>query len=193
MACEAPHPSGALDEVAHFDRSGQHPSGDDVTDGGAGFVGVSESGEERANALGALDDAKGDLGGNAERPVVESLVRRGVFVEVWYEGKSASAELPWAADYGRNLDFRTLYNWSTARFQNNHALPALYTAHAPVVGDLIKRGRNDGREVLLVKYPNVPQSVLHLVSADGERWYEHVDHGVLERYVPLIHGAIEWE
>ena len=33
----------------------------------AGFVGVSESGEERANALGALDDAKDDLGGNAER------------------------------------------------------------------------------------------------------------------------------
>ena len=50
-----------------IDRSGQHPSGDDVTDCGAGFVGVSESGEERANALGALDDAKGDLGGNAER------------------------------------------------------------------------------------------------------------------------------
>ena len=83
MACEAPHPSGALDEIAHFARSGQHPSGDDVTDCGAGFVGVSESGEERANALGALDDAKGDLGGNAERAfraneTASQVVARGV-------------------------------------------------------------------------------------------------------------------
>ena len=66
-----------------IDRSGQHPSGDDVTDCGAGFVGVSENGEERANALGALDDAKGDLGGNAERAfraneTASQVVERGV-------------------------------------------------------------------------------------------------------------------
>src|SRR5262249_21955989 len=51
------------------------------------------------------------------RPVVESLVRAGVFVEVWYEPRSAARELPGAADYGRKLDFSALYRWSDYSFQ----------------------------------------------------------------------------
>lgn len=126
------------------------------------------------------------------RPVVESLVRRGVFVEVWYEPRSASAELPGAADYGRRLDFHTLYQWSTTYFQVNHPRPKFLTGHAPVEGNLIKRGKFNGKPVLLIK-PDTPDFVLKIETADGVRWHEHKDPGVIERYAELIHGRIEWE
>jgi hypothetical protein len=127
------------------------------------------------------------------RPVVESLVRRRVFVEVWYEATSASAELPGAADYGRSLRFHDLYHWGTEYFKVHHPLPKFSTDHAPVTGELIKRGLHNGRKVELIKYPDASGSVLRLESSDGVRWYEHAEHGVLERYVSLIHGSIDWE
>src|SRR5216684_2723392 len=43
------------------------------------------------------------------RPIVEALVRHGVFVEVWYHRSSIARELPGAADFGREIRFRQLY------------------------------------------------------------------------------------
>ncbi len=59
---------GGLDGevVHHFDGGGKHAGSDDAADGGTGFVGGRECGEESANALGALHDAESDFGGNAE-------------------------------------------------------------------------------------------------------------------------------
>ena len=59
---------GGLDgeRVHHFDGGGKHAGGDDAADGGAGFVGVGESGEESLHAFGALDDAENHFGGDAE-------------------------------------------------------------------------------------------------------------------------------
>ena len=60
---------GGLDgeRVHHFDGGGEHARGDDAADGGAGFVGVREGGEERLHAFGALDDAQDHFCGDAER------------------------------------------------------------------------------------------------------------------------------
>jgi uncharacterized LabA/DUF88 family protein len=128
------------------------------------------------------------------RPVVESLVRRGVFVEVWYEASSASVDLPGAADYGRRLSFHDLYNWTSALFQANHQLPIFSSEHAPIAGGaLVKRGRHDGREVLLVRNAGAPGAILRLDTIDGVRWYEHDNPDVLERFVPLVHGPIDWQ
>lgn len=126
------------------------------------------------------------------RPAVENLVRRGVFVEVWYELKSASAELPGAADYGMKLNFHPLYDWSTAHFKARHPLPTVSTKDERVEGKLIKEGLCDGRRVLLIGV-DASQSVLRLEGSDHPRLYHHADHGVLERYVPLIHGTIDWK
>lgn len=52
--------------VHHFHGGGEHAGGDDVTDGGARFVGTGKCGEERAHAFGALEDAKNNFGGDAE-------------------------------------------------------------------------------------------------------------------------------
>ena len=59
---------GGLDgeRVHHFDGGGEHACGDDAADGGAGFVGAGEGGEEGLHAFGALDDAENHFGGDAE-------------------------------------------------------------------------------------------------------------------------------
>jgi uncharacterized LabA/DUF88 family protein len=127
------------------------------------------------------------------RPVVESLVRRGAFVEVWYEAKSASSELPGAADYGQKLDFRILYRWSAPSFQSHHPLPSLYNDHPPVDGHLITQGIQDGRKAVVIRDRNNPKAVLILETLNGTRWLEHSDPGVLQRYAPMIFGHIDWQ
>ncbi len=121
------------------------------------------------------------------------VVRRGVFVEVWYEPTSASAELPGAADYGMKLNFHPLYDWSTDHFKAHHPLPTVSTEHATVKVKPIKQGLQNGRDVLLGENLDSSGAILRIESLDGVRWYEHADPGVLERYVPLIHGAIDWK
>ena len=55
------------ERVHHLDGGGEHACSDDAADGGAGFVGIGESGEERLHAFGALDDAENHFCGDAER------------------------------------------------------------------------------------------------------------------------------
>src|SRR5258708_30770666 len=47
------------------------------------------------------------------RRIVEALVRNGVFVEIWYRRTSIAPDLPGAADFGQEIRFRRLYEWST--------------------------------------------------------------------------------
>jgi uncharacterized LabA/DUF88 family protein len=46
------------------------------------------------------------------RPVVDALVRHGVFVDVWYHRNSFSQELPGAADFGHELRLNQLHSWN---------------------------------------------------------------------------------
>ena len=58
------------------------------------------------------------------RPIVEALVRHGVFVpEVWYRRTSIAAELPGAADFGHEMRFRQVYSLSTESFQRKNRIP----------------------------------------------------------------------
>jgi hypothetical protein len=50
------------------------------------------------------------------RPVVEALVRSGVFVEVWYDVHSMAKELPLAADFGVAIHWNQLYRWNAPEF-----------------------------------------------------------------------------
>src|SRR5580692_1435144 len=59
---------GGLDgeRVHHFDGGGEHARGNDAADGGTGFVGIGERGEEGLHAFGALDDAENHFCGDTE-------------------------------------------------------------------------------------------------------------------------------
>lgn len=126
------------------------------------------------------------------RPVVEALVRAGVFVEVWYEKNTAAKELYWAADLGQPLDWHTIYNWSEPAFCSAHTPPRLNWAHEPVTGVLVRSGTYEGRPVQLLKPPNTAAFTLRVERADGVLWAEHEDQQVLERYFSTVYGAIDW-
>jgi uncharacterized LabA/DUF88 family protein len=129
------------------------------------------------------------------RPVVESLVRAGVFVEVWYEASSAARELPGAADFGRKLGFSVLYRWSSPSFLSSHEVPQSSRAFPFAGGGLVARtGSCDGRKVQLIQVSGHPEKVLHIERADGVHYFKHPDAGVLERYLHAVFGwVIDWD
>jgi uncharacterized LabA/DUF88 family protein len=127
------------------------------------------------------------------RPVVEALVRRGVFVEVWYDPKSIAAELPGAADFGRRLTLRELYGWNSGLYQNEHTLPHETPAVAVNVHGIVRAGRLNDRQVLLFKELNDPGFVLQIDTPQGLHTYRHPHQVVLERYSQAVYGSIDWE
>jgi uncharacterized LabA/DUF88 family protein len=117
------------------------------------------------------------------RPIVEALVRRGVFVEVWYEKKSGARELPGAADFGRQLAFTTLYRLSTQDFQTRCQLPHTDTAHEPWIYPVVlSRCSYNGRETILYQDTHRMTFPLRSVRSNGIWWFDHADPKVLERY-----------
>jgi uncharacterized LabA/DUF88 family protein len=127
------------------------------------------------------------------RPIVEALVRRGVFIEIWYEQKSLAQELKWAGDFGRQLGFLDFYRMSTASFTSRNSLPRFDRAHAPVSATSVRVGSFEGRDVRLFSDVNGRDFILRLERPDGVWWYDYTDPGVLERYFSVTVGPIEWK
>ncbi len=85
------------------------------------------------------------------RPVVEALVRHGVFVDVWYHPNSFAPELPGAADFGHKIRFRQLYTWNKEAFQRAHRIPDEEQRGGMRWGQLMKTGSIAGCPVELYK------------------------------------------
>jgi uncharacterized LabA/DUF88 family protein len=126
------------------------------------------------------------------RPVVEALVRGGIFVAVWYEKTTAAKELYWAADLGQPLDWHSIYNWSDYSFRLTHPLPRTSSEHPTYAGVLIRSGKFEGRPAQIIRPANQPFT-LSVEQSDGVLWMEHDDPEVLARYFSLVHGPIEWQ
>lgn len=127
------------------------------------------------------------------RPVVETLVRSGVFVYVWYEKRSAAKELHLASDFGSEISWHGLYNWNTEDFRRVHHPPTHTMAHGPVTGSHFSQsGMYKGRPVALLKSIPVDPFILRVEMSDGVHWFEHSDQQVLDRYFSMLHGPIQW-
>jgi len=129
------------------------------------------------------------------RPIVDALVRRGVFVEIWYEQKSGAKELWWAADFGRELNFRSLYALNTNSFQSRNRLPRSQETHDAFINiTLDRRGLSkEGREVHLMQDSGRGEFALSVTAPGTMYWFMHDDRGVLERYFEIVFGPIDWQ
>src|SRR5208282_399254 len=88
------------------------------------------------------------------RPIVEALIRAGVFVEIWYENESAAKELFGAADFGRELTFQDFYSMSDEKFTRENPLPERASGVAPdlMLARPLKSGEaSNGNQVYLFK------------------------------------------
>jgi len=128
------------------------------------------------------------------RPVVETLVRSGVFVEVWYEKRTGAKELPGAADFGTEITWETLYRWNTESFKSIHRQPAHKREHQPILHEVyVASGKCQDQNAELIKAPGRGPFILHVERPDGVHWFEHDDRQILERYIAMLYGAIQWK
>jgi NYN domain len=126
------------------------------------------------------------------RPVVEALVRSGVFVNVWYEKRSAAKDLPAAADFGQELNWQSLYNWNTKAFHSAYQPPAVTRADSRIMAMHVALGECEGRRVELMKLSDRGPFVLQADRPDGVWSLQHVDRQVLERFFSVKYGSVTW-
>jgi uncharacterized LabA/DUF88 family protein len=129
------------------------------------------------------------------RPIIEALVRLGVFVEVWYEKKSASQDLYHAADYAQEFLWIQLYNWGNTKFKSENLLPRQDVAHGPVYeATLLHSGLIDKTyEVQVMREKGDATNILRFDRHGGTLWMEHEDQDVLERFFSTMWGPVEWK
>lgn len=128
------------------------------------------------------------------RPVVEALVRGGVFVEVWYDKNSRAAELPLAADFGAEISWHTLYKYNTEAFCESHKPPRHLQGGAeelPIL-NVLARGSFEGGPAKIVDYPSRYSKILSVELTSGVLWFEHSDEKVLKGYFARLYGPVEW-
>jgi hypothetical protein len=127
------------------------------------------------------------------RPLVEAVVQTGVFVELWYEKASTNENLHWAADQGRPIVWRNLYDWNSDAFRIAHPLPQVSGARNDyLTSPQIAYGTCAGRSVELLRLSANGPFVLHAALPDGNQSMKHAERQVLERYFKMMHGPINW-
>jgi uncharacterized LabA/DUF88 family protein len=131
------------------------------------------------------------------RPIVEALVRRGVFVQVWYHASSIAQELPYAADFGRKVQFRQIYSWNTEAFRDAHQIPSDDARNGHRAGELQKTGFIGPYPGELYKIP-LNEFTMRFDLWVGEdrvgcRYLWDTDLNLLERYAAIQYGPIVWD
>jgi uncharacterized LabA/DUF88 family protein len=127
------------------------------------------------------------------RPVVEALVRGGVFVEIWYEKASTALALPQAADFGVPIHWHQFYRWNSEAFRRKFQAPTqVGGSPIPANSDVQARGTFEGRPVHLIKLYGNPSLALCVERPHGLERYLHNDANVLSAYFCELHGPIQW-
>jgi len=131
-------------------------------------------------------------------PLVDSLVRLGIVVRVYYEKRSAARELYAAADVGQPITLTTLYSWSEASFRAKHPLPDRQVNAGPPPNlqagyQLVKQGHLNGESIQLWKEKGSDCHLLFLPSYQGvSLQVSDSDRSRLERFVEIEYGSIDW-
>ncbi|CAN7467472.1 NYN domain-containing protein [Variovorax sp. LjRoot175] len=131
-------------------------------------------------------------------PLIEQVVREGMYVQLWYHPSSISRDLKNAADSANVLDLYTLYGYMDGAFQSKHPLPHIF--RNPNAG---MRGANptfcakkDGAVIaMLFQHPEAGWWEIIGTAHDVNVTYEHMtfaDLDFLKRVFEHLRGPVEW-
>lgn len=127
-------------------------------------------------------------------PLVDSLVRSGTWVEIFYDKRSFAQRLLDAADKAIPLEFHTYYGLCDKQFAQMHPLPTLRRGRAydPMADGyrLEREGTCNGQAVGHYARPN--ENMLYMPEGADAHVMSHVDPVVLENYFGLRFGPITW-
>jgi len=130
------------------------------------------------------------------KPLVDALVRDGMFVELWHDPVSASRELIYAADSRRRMDVYNVHSFLSRQFQTDNPLPLRSGRHGKDVehAALINTGTGENGEVELYQR-NGEYIVLH-PDENNVGHYLHIkwhDVDALKRIYESAYGNVQWE
>jgi uncharacterized LabA/DUF88 family protein len=77
------------------------------------------------------------------RPLIDAVVRDGMYVTLWYASNSIAKDLKDTADSTKELDLYTLHGFLTQEFRERHPLPLRVGRNERVTGQMIERGYVD--------------------------------------------------
>ena len=130
------------------------------------------------------------------KPLVEAVVRDGMFIEIWFEKSSASRDLLDAADGRRELDLYAVNSYLTGPFRGEHPLPRRWSARERDVGTAklertgscaggaVELYRDDGEYTIVRPTAGVGDGLLHM---------RHHNLELLERVSKSMYCEIAWQ
>ena len=129
------------------------------------------------------------------KPVVDSLIGLGTWVEVRYVRSHAAAGLLAAADQQTEINLVTFYQWSEQHFQRTHPFPNALGVARGVPGGwhIVDRGRLNERDALLLRHDDG----LHAIQVSryfdtNDLQVSFKDQAKLAQYFEMVYGDITW-
>jgi uncharacterized LabA/DUF88 family protein len=131
------------------------------------------------------------------KPVVESLVQMGVFVEVIGDRKHTSKDLAWAADNYTGISFDRYHDWSVESLKNKYPIDIFSLNSLPSGAALveIEGGAFNGAPVTLYKWQGNNEYYLrvHQFRDANDLTLRLQDPERLKLYFELQYGNIQWK
>lgn len=131
------------------------------------------------------------------KPLIDALVREGMYVRLWYERSSVSRELLAAADARRLLDVFYIHSLLPKSFQERWQLPTRSHENERITkGALrIEHATANGREIELFRLPNTERFAIvedDLLNPGRFFHHQHADVQYLKAIYSSLEGPIEW-
>lgn len=128
------------------------------------------------------------------RPLVESLVRLGLFVEVVGDRNHISRDLIHSADSSRKLSFIDYHEWTQKNIRETKLINL--SNRTPNTTDLtyIKKGKLNEKEIILGLYERVDNNYYIAIRNPPEPDILVGNHNqeYIELYFELLNGKVEW-
>jgi uncharacterized LabA/DUF88 family protein len=131
-------------------------------------------------------------------PLVEALVREGMFVNLLYERESGSTDLINAADARRPMDVYLLHSFLSSEFQDSHPLPRRYsTQRTNLEGTqlICSSTQKDGTTVNIVAVAGSPLKYIAMIDTPDQTHiscYEFKDIDFLKKTCDDCIGTSIW-
>lgn len=131
-------------------------------------------------------------------PLIEQVVREGMYVQLWYHPSSIARDLRNAADSANVLDLYTLHGYMDAAFQTRHPLPHIFRNPSPGLKGAYPQlcAKQDGAVIAsLFQHPDAGWWEIIEAAHDVNGYYEHMTFGdpdFLKRVFEYRHGPVEW-
>lgn len=128
------------------------------------------------------------------KPVVDSLVEMGVFINVAGDRSHTSKDLAWAADSYQSLTFTDYFNWTTAKIREAHPVHIREINMPPDDIQILQLGIWKGKSVTLGMMRGGHKFYIDVLNYHDDRRLalEGNDPDTLRLYFELQYGSVEW-